>query len=159
MIALECLVRFCKGKDAIRINESIMSMGHGLTQLFTELACIFFINVIIKMFSYRVLFKGSVLGAYVLIYENYCLYKLPWNSTLTWVVAALAYDCGYYWFHRACHGMTQQEYETHRKCYKLSVSEINVLWAAHQVHHSSEDYNLTTALRQSMFQHLTAWVI
>ena len=27
-----------------------------------------------------------------------------------------------------------------------------MLWAAHQVHHSSEEYNLTTALRQSAFQ-------
>ena len=30
------------------------------------------------------------------------------------------------------------------------ILEINILWAAHQVHHSSEDYNLTTALRQSL---------
>ena len=36
--------------------------------------------------------------------------------------------------------------------------EINVLWAAHQVHHSSEDYNLSTALRQSAFQAFGAWV-
>merc|ERR1711963_373162 len=34
---------------------------------------------------------------------------------------------------------------------------INVLWAAHQVHHSSEDYNLTTALRQSAFQGFGSW--
>ena len=32
------------------------------------------------------------------------------------------------------------------------ILEINILWAAHQVHHSSEDYNLTTALRQSLMQ-------
>ena len=36
-------------------------------------------------------------------------------------------------------------------------SEINIMWAAHQVHHSSEDYNLTTALRQSAVQHLGSW--
>ena len=29
---------------------------------------------------------------------------------------------------------------------------MNVLWAAHQVHHSSEEYNLSTALRQSVVQ-------
>ncbi len=31
-------------------------------------------------------------------------------------------------------------------------AEIHLLWAGHQVHHSSEEYNLTTALRQSVFQ-------
>ena len=32
------------------------------------------------------------------------------------------------------------------------------MWAAHQVHHSSEDYNLTTALRQSVLQRYFSWV-
>ena len=36
--------------------------------------------------------------------------------------------------------------------------EVNLLWAAHQVHHSSEDYNMTTALRQSAFQTFGGWV-
>lgn len=30
--------------------------------------------------------------------------------------------------------------------------EVNFIWASHQVHHSAEDYNLTTALRQSVVQ-------
>ena len=33
-----------------------------------------------------------------------------------------------------------------------AIHKINIFWAAHQVHHSSEDYNLSTALRQSMLQ-------
>ena len=32
------------------------------------------------------------------------------------------------------------------------------MWAAHQMHHSSEDYNLTTALRQSVLQSYSSWV-
>ncbi|KAI1242754.1 hypothetical protein IHE44_0000300 [Lamprotornis superbus] len=36
--------------------------------------------------------------------------------------------------------------------------EVNILWAAHQVHHSSEDYNLFTALRQSVLQKYTSWM-
>ena len=32
------------------------------------------------------------------------------------------------------------------------------MWAAHQVHHSSEDYNLSTALRQSVLQRYNSWV-
>ncbi|XP_077866610.1 alkylglycerol monooxygenase-like [Saccoglossus kowalevskii] len=37
-------------------------------------------------------------------------------------------------------------------------TEVNFMWAAHQVHHSSEDYNLGTAIRQSIFQRHTAWI-
>ena len=37
-------------------------------------------------------------------------------------------------------------------------AEVNLFWAAHQVHHSSEDYTLSTALRQSALQRLTSWV-
>ena len=29
------------------------------------------------------------------------------------------------------------------------ISECNIMWAGHQTHHSSQEYNLTTALRQS----------
>lgn len=36
--------------------------------------------------------------------------------------------------------------------------EVSFLWASHQVHHSSEYYNLTTALRQSLTQQFTSWV-
>ena len=32
--------------------------------------------------------------------------------------------------------------------------EIHILWAQHQVHHSSEDFNLGVGLRQSIFH---AW--
>lgn len=47
-----------------------------------------------------------------------------------WVLAFVLYDFCYYWLHRMSH-------------------QVNILWAAHVVHHSSEDYNLTTALRQT----------
>ncbi|KAJ8288071.1 hypothetical protein COCON_G00007300 [Conger conger] len=41
----------------------------------------------------------------------------------------------------------------------LCQRQLNVLWAAHQAHHSSEDYNLSTALRQSLTQQLASWVL
>jgi alkylglycerol monooxygenase len=40
----------------------------------------------------------------------------------------------------------------------LPFLEVNIMWAGHQTHHSSEDYNLTTALRQSMFHRYISWV-
>lgn len=48
---------------------------------------------------------------------------------LAWAVAVLGWDFIYYWNHRLMH-------------------EVRLLWAHHVVHHSSERYNLSTALRQ-----------
>lgn len=50
-------------------------------------------------------------------------------TPLLWVVVFVLYDFCYYWSHRCQH-------------------TINVLWGIHVVHHQSEEYNLTTALRQ-----------
>jgi len=47
-----------------------------------------------------------------------------------WVLLFFVEDFTYYCFHRASH-------------------EVRFLWAAHENHHSSERYNLSTALRQS----------
>ena len=38
------------------------------------------------------------------------------------------------------------------------LKEINLLWAAHQVHHSSEDLNISVSLRQSVVQQFVTWV-
>ncbi|ESO85633.1 hypothetical protein LOTGIDRAFT_210842 [Lottia gigantea] len=76
---------------------------------------------------------------YVWIYKNFNIINLPWNSPWTWWLCFLGVDLGYYWFHRLAH-------------------EVNFMWAAHQVHHSSEDYNFSTALRQSVLQIYTSWV-
>ncbi|NJB35555.1 sterol desaturase family protein [Croceivirga sp. JEA036] len=49
-----------------------------------------------------------------------------------WLFCMLADDFTYYWFHRANH-------------------EIRILWAAHIVHHSSDNFNLGTAIRNGWF--------
>ncbi len=49
-----------------------------------------------------------------------------------WLLCQLADDFTYYWFHRANH-------------------EIRLLWAAHIVHHSSDNFNLGTAVRNGWF--------
>ncbi|KAG0418763.1 hypothetical protein HPB47_004599, partial [Ixodes persulcatus] len=81
----------------------------------------------------RIFSEGAVLASYVYVYNNYRIVTLPWNSVFTWFFALLAVDFAYYWVHRCGH-------------------EMNLAWAGHQVHHSSEFYNLTTALRQSVLQ-------
>ncbi|XP_042894327.1 alkylglycerol monooxygenase-like [Penaeus japonicus] len=85
----------------------------------------------------KILSRGAELFAYNWLYM-YRVLDLDWDSPVTWFTAAVGVDFAFYWFHRASH-------------------EINIGWAAHQVHHSSQDYNLSTALRQSIFQR-TFWV-
>ncbi|XP_046333271.1 alkylglycerol monooxygenase-like [Haliotis rufescens] len=85
------------------------------------------------------LFRSLHIAAYIWVHENFPLHVLPWDSPYTWWLCFLGMDLGYYWFHRLAH-------------------EVNFMWAAHQVHHSSEYYNFTTALRQSVLQGYTSWV-
>ncbi|MEW5743538.1 MAG: sterol desaturase family protein [Myxococcota bacterium] len=78
-------------------------------------------------------FATTVIGAsYSWLYEHR-LWTIP-TTWLPWVVAVLGVEFAYYWWHRLSH-------------------EVNILWAAHVVHHHSEDYNLAVALRQSV----TTW--
>ncbi|MEU4620157.1 sterol desaturase family protein [Actinoplanes sp. NPDC023801] len=57
-------------------------------------------------------------------------FKLDPHDWWVWVLLFFADDLAYYWFHRLHH-------------------EVRVLWAGHVVHHSSQFFNLSTALRQS----------
>ena len=59
----------------------------------------------------------------------------PW----TWVALFLLDDLAFYWYHRTHH-------------------EIRMFWASHVVHHSSEHYNLSTALRQPVAGAFGVWV-
>jgi hypothetical protein len=56
-----------------------------------------------------------------------------------WPIALVFYDFLYYFHHRYAH-------------------EVGVLWAAHVVHHQSEEYNLSTALRQTSTDFMFGWV-
>ncbi|XP_029635337.1 alkylglycerol monooxygenase-like isoform X1 [Octopus sinensis] len=82
--------------------------------------------------------RSGFLNMYQWIYNNYHIVKLEWNSPYTWILTLLVVDFSYYWFHRLAH-------------------ETSILWSAHQVHHSSEDYNFSTATRQSILQVYSGW--
>jgi sterol desaturase/sphingolipid hydroxylase (fatty acid hydroxylase superfamily) len=66
---------------------------------------------------------------------------VPWglDGWLSLVVAFVLYDFCYYWFHRISH-------------------ERRIFWAAHVAHHQSEEYNLSTALRQTSTGFLLSWL-
>jgi alkylglycerol monooxygenase len=77
--------------------------------------------------------KVVTIGVYIWIYNNYRIFPEIPNTWYTWIALFIGVDFFYYWFHRLSH-------------------EISVLWGTHVVHHQSEEYNLTVALRQSATQ-------
>ncbi|WP_085706652.1 sterol desaturase family protein [Pseudomonas sp. B35(2017)] len=83
--------------------------------------------------------KGVGLVTYAFALDHMALLRLPADSVWVWVFAFVFYDFCYYWLHRMGH-------------------ERNILWAAHSVHHQSEDYNLSTALRQTSTGFLLSWI-
>ena len=72
------------------------------------------------------------IGIYEVLYSNFAFFQLEKNW-IYWISLFFLVDLAYYWAHRMSH-------------------EINLFWGGHVVHHQSEDYNLSVALRQSSFQ-------
>lgn len=83
--------------------------------------------------------KVFAIGIYGWCAHHLALWSLPADRVWVWFSGLLFYDLLYYWLHRMGH-------------------EVNVLWAAHVVHHQSESYNLTTALRQTGSGFLLGWL-
>lgn len=83
--------------------------------------------------------KVFTIGVYVFFYEHYRLFDIP-TSWPYLILLWLAVDFSYYWAHRWSH-------------------TVNLFWMGHVVHHQSEDYNFSVALRQGAFQKVfTFWV-
>ncbi len=80
--------------------------------------------------------KGLFFVLYVWCFE-YRLIDWGDGRVAPVVLGLVGVDLCYYWWHRASHGT-------------------NLMWAAHVVHHQSEDYNLAVALRQAWFTGLTS---
>ena len=79
------------------------------------------------------------IGIYAWLVQHISLFQLSADHIWVWLSGLLLYDFCYYWLHRYGH-------------------QVNILWAAHVVHHQSEDYNLSTALRQTSSGPLLSWI-
>jgi sterol desaturase/sphingolipid hydroxylase (fatty acid hydroxylase superfamily) len=77
----------------------------------------------------NVVWKLAVVAVYAALYELTPV-RLDPSDWWVWVLLFLGDDLAYYWFHRVSH-------------------ESRLFWASHVVHHSSQHYNLSTALRQT----------
>jgi alkylglycerol monooxygenase len=78
-------------------------------------------------------------GVYIIVYNHFSLASFQVADWRVWVGALIAYDFFYYWNHRIDH-------------------EVGIFWAAHVVHHQSEAFNLSTALRQPSSGVLLGWI-
>ncbi|MCK7597964.1 sterol desaturase family protein [Microbulbifer sp. CAU 1566] len=118
-VLLELALDRWRGWGLYRLNDAIGSLGAGILSRILGL---------VRM--------GILVLLYIPLYQwlepTYQSLGIQWSLDNPWhlLLAVVAYDFCYYWKHRICH-------------------EINIFWAEHLVHHQSEDYNLTTALRQS----------
>ncbi|MDP3269930.1 MAG: sterol desaturase family protein [Legionella sp.] len=83
--------------------------------------------------------KGLILFCYYYLFEHYSITTFPSDALYSWLLLWLGVDFCYYWYHRASH-----------RCI--------FFWIGHSVHHQSENYNLSVALRQGYFQTITSWI-
>ena len=113
LILAEWIYGLVRGRNTYRLADTITSISLGAISRLRNLV-----------------FLGLGFWFYERASGGWQLFDLPDSGWGIWLLALVAYDFSYYWFHRVSH-------------------EINLFWAAHVVHHSSEDYNLGTALRQS----------
>ena len=75
------------------------------------------------------LFAGGAIFASMLWVYQFRLATIPW-TWWAWIACFVLDDLAYYWFHRTAH-------------------RVRWFWASHVNHHSSQHYNLSTALRQT----------
>ena len=87
----------------------------------------------------KLIIIGAAGYVFYLAETRFALWRMDAESPITWIFAFVIYDFFYYWFHRISH-------------------ERQIFWASHAAHHQSEDYNLSTALRQTGTGAFVSWV-
>ena len=90
------------------------------------------INVGIAERLLDTLVTGLFFFVYDYLHRHYGIFDIK-PTLLLWVALLICTDFVWYWYHRLAH-------------------EINIFWAAHVVHHQSEDFNYTVSARITVFQ-------
>ena len=129
LIGVELLVTRLRGLPYYRFNDAITNLSCGIGSQIT--------GIFIKFLT---------VGFYVMIYDHSPLREVTPHDpghivtyAITLFLLFVGVDFFYYWFHRLAH-------------------EISFLWGSHVVHHQSEEYNLSVALRQAWVQGAFSWV-
>ena len=119
-IGIELLVARARRRSVYRLADAVGDLGCGVAQQ------------IVLVFA-----EAGLLAVYAALHDRLRVHEFRASSPVPWLLAFVAVDFAYYWWHRLSH-------------------EVNVLWAAHVVHHQSEDYNLAVALRQAVATSFTS---
>ena len=128
-LLIELAVDRFRGTGLYRANDAVNSLSAG--SLSTTIG--YFTRLL------PALVWGFVLQNFALLEVDPAWFDLSARGVALWALALIGFDFCYYWAHRMSH-------------------EISVLWASHAVHHQSEDYNLSTALRQTSSGFLFTWI-
>lgn len=146
LIAAELLWSRATGKRVMRLNDSLSDLSCGiLSQLAGIFTKLFTVGIFIWVADrWAVQHWVRAVPAWPERAPFTAAEGFPWfgvdaGALLSWGAVFVLVDFCYYWSHRYAH-------------------EINILWAGHVVHHSSEEYNLPVALRQSALHGLMSWV-
>lgn len=123
LIAIEWVAGWILKKRYYRFNDSVNDLSMGIVD------------------QVGGAFLGALFfAAYFFLYEHFRLFDMTgyaehgwWAILAVWGSLYILQDLAYYWAHRMSH-------------------ETNIGWALHITHHQSEEYNLSVALRQSVFQ-------
>jgi alkylglycerol monooxygenase len=146
LLAAEVAYSARSGRRLLRLNDSVADLACGiLSQLSGVLSKLLGVGIYIAVESRASLHRwvdslpawpsaspfASAAG-----FPSFSV-RLP--ELASWVAVFLLVDLAYYWSHRMAH-------------------QVNFLWAGHVVHHSSEEYNLAVALRQSSLHGFISWI-
>src|SRR5215218_300374 len=134
------------GRRLFRLNDSVADLSCGiLSQVSGVFSKLFAIGIYLWVLNHLAVQRwiapvpAWVRGAPFARAEAFPWFHVNAAALASWAAVFVLVDFCYYWSHRLSH-------------------EINVLWAGHVVHHSSEEYNLAVALRQSSLHGLFTWV-
>lgn len=125
LIGIEFVAGLVLRRKLYRFNDSINDLSMGIID---QVGGVFL--------------KTLAFGAYLFVYAQWRVLDMTGpggpaglGAAGVWAGCFLAQDFMYYWAHRMSH-------------------ELNIGWAVHIAHHQSEEYNLSVALRQGVFQPL-----
>ncbi len=145
LIIVELVVARRRQSVVYRLNDSISDLSCGiLSQLLGVFTKLLVLGIYAWFAGQLSLQRFSLLPAWI---ERVPFgaaavpgaWGIDWAAWGAWTAAFVLVDLAYYVLHRYSH-------------------TIHVLWAGHVVHHSSEEYNLTVALRQSALHGIFSWV-
>lgn len=137
LIGIEIFVSYMKGKEFYRLNVLIADVSTGV--IFALVGVVILIGA---LYVYDIVEKNyslSALGYHFFPLESPFQFSpnfvVNWHALGAWTFSVVFADFIYYWFHRHCH-------------------EINLFWATHVTHHSTQEMNLSVAFRGNGLQRI-----